>query len=214
MVCPSELVSDGHLSQWDVFRLNLTFLLPEHSALGPSSTVSCCGLEFWEQERFLFSFSPSPSEPSKYSYPCCSCDQYCVLRFPVYCLGSGPLRRRGCPTCLSDLMPPLCRDQPPGSLVVQAHARPPLPGCPFPASAPSHPPESPSAIRSWHWTWPQSGNQFPFFFQATRISSPTQAKVLRTGCIISPHWKPGGMVRAGVPTSSSWLSDPCILAHC
>lgn len=213
MVCPSELVSDGHLSQWDVFRLNFDFSPPwAQRLLAPAPPWAAV---VWNSEsRNVFcSFSPSPQSPGKYSYPCCSCDQYCVLRFPVYCLGEWPSAEKLPRLAFLIWCLPLQRSAS-RLLVVQVHARPPLPGCPFPASAPSHPPELLQRSDPGTPTWPQSGNQFPFFFQATRISSPTQAKVLRTGCIISPHWKLGGMVRAGVPTSSSWLSDPCILAHC
>ena len=153
MLCPSELVSDGHLSHWDVFRLNSDFSPPWAQWLLAPDPPWAAVLWNSESRNVFCSFSPSPQSPGKYSYPCCSCGQYWVLRFPVYrlggvALGVWPSAVKVRWRCLSDPMPPsaeisLPAPGRPGACAASSSG-PPFPdSCSFPSSW------TPSTIWSW-----------------------------------------------------------------
>ena len=192
----------------------MTFLLPEHSGFWPQThrELLCFGIlrAGTFSVRFLLPLRAQANTPTLAVVVAST--EYCVFQFTAWGCGPGGVAFCGEGAFLIRCLP--LQRSASRLLVVQAYVRPPLPGRPFPTPAPSHPPELLQRSDPGAPTWPQSGNQFPFFFQATRISGPTQGKVLRTGCLIFPNWKPGGVVRVGVPTSSSWLSDLCVLAHC
>lgn len=175
--CPSELVSDGHLSHWEVFRLNFDFSPPWAQQLLAPDPPWVAVVWNSESRNVFCSSSPSPQSPGKHSYPCCSCGQDCALRFPVYCLGvwpsAGKVPRR------AFLIRCLPRQGSASQLrAVHPHARPPPPGRPFPAPPPSHPPELFQRSDPGAPTWLSLATTF---LSSSRISSPTQAKGLRTG---------------------------------
>lgn len=163
--CPSELVSDGHLSHWDVFRLNFDFS-PSWAQWLLAPDPPWVAVVWNSESRNVFCSSSPPSQsPGKHSYPCCSCGQDCALRFPVYCLGvwaiAGKVPRRA--FLIQSMSPSAGISLPaPGRprACMASSSWPPFPGSSsFPSSW------TPSTIWSWCSNLAQSGNHFPFFFK-------------------------------------------------
>lgn len=167
--CPSELVSDGHLSHWDVFRLNFDFSPLWHSSFWPQTHCELLWFGILRAETFsvclLLLLRAQASIPTlavavARTVPC-------VFQFTAW--GCGPLRGR-CPDVRfwSDVS--LGRDQPPGS---GPSSWPPFPGSSsFPSSW------TPSTI----WSWCSNLACLATTFRSSsRISSPTQARGLWTG---------------------------------